>query len=303
MKVTIGALCFVWACGSELAAQPPTQTAAKRRTTPEVWHPRLEQFTPAGTIQTEFGSALSETGYRKLRAALEWTGSSERADYYFDAYDGRQFLLRTGDTPLKVRIKLKKQKPEWQVSRFVAKDRVVVGTLGVYVHTTESWEGRLDGRHATAMLAASDDFASRLAAGGPALRAAADRVEAAWQKLRAKTPPPGLMVIDHTLAGHSYRFYPRKVTPAKIRLSAMLPGFSAPAVTLMLGNEPEVDANGKVVLTYGLEAEADGPVTPAQEHAIAVAIGRFMQRAGLTASDQQEVPSLSNEYTLRQLAR
>jgi hypothetical protein len=303
MRVTIGTLCVLWACVSQLTAQTPTQGVARRRTTPEVWHPRLERFTPAGTLHTEFGSALSEAGYRKLRAALPWTTPSARVDYYFDAYDGRQFLLRTGGMPLKVRIKLKNQKPQWQVSRFVTKDRVVVGTLSIYVHRTESWEGRLEGRHAADLLAASDDFALRLAASGPPLLEAADRVEAAWQKLRTETPPPGLMVIDHTLAGHAYRFYPRKVTPAKMHLSAMLPGFTTPAVTLMLGSEPEVDANGHPVPTYGLEAEADGPVTPAQARAIALAIGRLMLRAGLTARDQLEVASLSNEYTLRQLGR
>lgn len=303
MRVTIGTLCLLWACVSQLSGQIPTQGVVKRPTTPEVWHPRLKRFTPAGTLQTEFGSALSEAGYRKLRVAPPWTAPSERADYYFDAYDGRQFLLRTGGVPLKVRIKLKTQKPQWQVSRFVTKDRVVVGALSIYVHTTESWEGRLDGRHATALLAASDDFASQLATGGPLLRAAADRVEAAWQTLRPETPPPGLTVIDHTLAGHSYRFYPRKVTRAKMRLSALLPGFTIPAVTLMLGTEPEVDANGHPVLTYGLEAEPEGPMTPAQARAVAFAIGRLMQRAGLTAGDQHEVASLSNEYTLRQLGR
>lgn len=296
-------MCLLLGCVAQLGAQPPTQGAAKRPTTPEVWHPKLEQFTPAGTVQIEFGSALSESGYRKLRAALPWAAHSDRADYYYDAYDGRQFLLRTGGTPLKVRIKLKKQKPQWQVSRFVDKDRVAVGPLGVYVHTTESWDGQLTHRQATDILAASDDFAARLAAGGSPLRAAADRVEAAWQKLRAESPPPGLVVIDHTLAGHPYRFYPRKVTPSKVRLSAMLPGFSSPGVTLMLGTEPEVDGNGKTVLTYGLEAEPDGPVTPAQTRAIALAIGRLMQRAGLTPRDQQEVASSSNEYTLRQLSR
>ena len=302
MRRTIGTVCVLWACASPLSAPTATQ-GPKRRTTPEVWHPRLERFTPAGTVQMEFGSALSEAGYRKLRAALPWTTPSERADYYFDAYDGRHFLLRTGGMPLKVRIKLKKQEPRWQVSRFVAKDRVVVGALGIKVHTTESWDGRLEGRQVSALLAASDDFASRLAAGGPSLRAAADRVEAAWQKLRAEAPLPGLMVIDHILAGHSYRFYPRKVTPAKRRLSATLPGSTTPVVTLTLGTEPEVDAHGNPVLAYELEAEADGPVTPAQARAVARAIGRLMQRAGLTARDQQEVASLSNEYTLRQLVR
>ena len=100
-----------------------------------------------------------------------------------------------------------------------------------------------------------------------------------------------------------YRSYPRKVTPGKTRFIAMLPGVTAPTVTFMLGSEPEVNANGNQVLTYELEAEPDGPVTVAQARAIAIGIGRLMHRAGLTARDQQEVSSLSNEHTLRQLER
>src|SRR5436305_1386028 len=133
MRVVICVLCLLWVCVSQ--AETPSQREAGRRTTPEVWHPRVEPFTPAGTLQTEFGSALSEAGYQKLRIALPWTVPSARTDYYFDAYDGGQFLLRTGGSPLKVRIKLKKQGPQWQVSRFVDKDRVAVGPLGIYVHT------------------------------------------------------------------------------------------------------------------------------------------------------------------------
>jgi hypothetical protein len=304
MRVRAGALCVLCSCIIHLHAQSPTHAAPPRRTTPEVWHPKLEHFTPAGLLQTEFGSPLSESGYRKLRAAVAWrTDPSERADYYFDAYDGHEFLLRTGVMPLKVRIKLKRQEAHWQVSRFVTKDRVRVGAISVKVHATESWEGRLARRDAAPLLAASDDFVARLDSGGVPLREAADRVEAAWQALRTRRPPPGLVVIDRTLAGHAYHFYPRKVTPAKARLSARLPGFSAPAVTLMLGTEPEVDAEGHSIFTYELEAEADGPVTAAQARAIAVAIGRLMQRAGLTPQDQLEVTSSSNEYTLRQLAR
>ena len=305
MRVQGAALCFVWGwLAVQLGAQTVTQPIAKRRTTPQVWHPKLEHFTSQGSVQTEFGSALSERGYRKLRAALLWTPyPSERADYYFDAYDGHEFLLRTGVMPLKVRIKLKKQQPQWQVSRFVTKDRVLVGPLSIKVHTTESWEGRLDAPYATVLLDASNDFAARLHSGGAPLREAAARVETAWQTLRTERPPPGLVVIDRLLAGRAYHFYPRKVTPAKARLTALLPGFATPAVTLMLGTEPEVDALGRAILTYELEAEADGPVTPVQSRAIAVAIGRLMRRAGLTARDQMEVVSMSNEYTLRQLGK
>ena len=58
---------------------------------------------------------------------------------------------------------------------------------------------------------------------------------------------------------------------AKTRLSAVLPGFAEPIVR--------------------------------ETRAIAVAIGRLVQRAGVTARDQREPESFSNIYTLRQLAR
>lgn len=296
----VSALSLLLLAGAKDDGQSPS-ASGKRRTTPEVWHPRLEQFSPPGVIGTELGSPLSEGGYRKLRNALPWKEDSERTDYYFDAYNGQQFLLRTGGMPLKVRIKLKKEKAHWQVSRFVTKDRVVVGTLSVKVHTTESWEGTLKGDNVRTLLAASDEFTARLSIGGAPLRESADKANDAWLRLRDHTAIPGLMVIDRTIAGRSYRFYPRKVTSGKVRLSAMLPGFSGPAVKLMLGTEPEVNAKGETILTYELEAEPDGPATPAQIKAEAIAIGKLMQKAGLTARDQQEVLSFSNDYTLRQL--
>src|SRR5436305_13625814 len=132
MRIRVAALCVLLACVGRLSVQPTAQSAAKTPTTPDVWHPRLESFTPAGALQIEFGSALNASGYRKLRDALAWTTPSDRTDYYFAAYDGREFLLRTGGAPLKVRIKLQTGSPQWQVSRYVAKDRRQGGPVGVY---------------------------------------------------------------------------------------------------------------------------------------------------------------------------
>ena len=72
-------------------------------------------------------------------------------------------------------------------------------------------------------------------------------------------------------------------------------------MTLLLGSEPETDSAGHAILTYGLEAEADGAVSPAQADTIARAIGELMRKAGLTTTDQEEVLSQSNDYTLHQL--
>src|SRR5436305_14632721 len=166
MRIRVAALCVLLACVGRLSVQPTAQSAAKTPTTPDVWHPRLESFTPAGALQVEFGSALNASGYRKLRDALAWTTPSDRTDYYFDAYDGREFLLRTGGAPLKVRIKIKNGSPQWQGPRSVAQERLQVGGLGVYVHAMARSQVELAGSLGADRLSASDYCLARLAAGG-----------------------------------------------------------------------------------------------------------------------------------------
>src|SRR4029079_19096079 len=86
MKAGFTTLSLLFAAFICLSAQSPP----RRPATPPVWHPKLEQFTPAGAIQMEFASPLSEAGYRKLLAAVQWGAPSVRTDYYFDVYDGHQ---------------------------------------------------------------------------------------------------------------------------------------------------------------------------------------------------------------------
>jgi hypothetical protein len=247
------------------------------------YHPQLTPYLPAGARAVEFGSALGDSGYAKLKAALPWKQGPVRADYYFDAWDGQRFLLKQGQGSLKVRIKLKAGHPHWQISRYVSRDRLAVDALGVKIHVTETWEGRIKAR--MAILAAADAFFDRLAAGGPPLREAADRVDATYRDLRAHAALPGLNVLDGYLKGKTYKFYPTRFSPAKSRLTATLPGFAGPPVKLMLDTAPEADANGKTVILHELEAEADAPLTEAQALEAAKAIGKLMEQAGLTPKD------------------
>lgn len=286
-----------------LAAAPLLMAAATKKMTPEVWHPTLVQFSPAGEIGVEFGSGLSEAGFRKLRKALAWEAGKTRTDYYFDGFGGGQFLLKNDALPLKVRIKMKKKAPEWQVSRFVSKDRVQVGGLSIKVHTTESWSGKLKGGKADGLIAATGKFFGVLDAGGGKLRAAGDEVDAAFRQLKARGELPGLMVLDHHLGKRAYKLYPTKHTPDKTRLEATLPGFDGPEVTLQLGSETERDPQGRKLVVHELEAEPSAPLTPAQTKNAAEAVGRLMLGAGLTAKDQEAPVTRSWAYTTSQLKR
>ena len=282
-------------------AAAPALAAAKM--TPEVWHPKLVAFTPAGEVGTEFGSGLSDAGFQKLRKALEWEEGKTRTDYYYDGFDGTQFLLKNDAMPVKVRVKQKKKGPEWQVSRFVSKDRVQVGGLSIKVHTTESWSGKLKGAEADAFMAATTGFFGQLDVGGAKLRQAGDKVDVAFRALKAAGEVEGAMVLDHHLAKRKYKLYPTKRTPNKTRLEADLPGFKGPKVVLQLGTETERDPQGRSIVVHELEAEPESPLTAAQTKQAAEAVGRLMLKAGLTAKDQEAPVTRSWAYTTAQLKR
>lgn len=284
-----------------LMAAAPAPRPIGKKMTPEVWHPTLVKFSPAGEVGVEFGSGLSEAGFQKLRKAIAWEEGKTRTDYYFDGFGGGQFLLKNDAMPLKVRIKMKKKAPEWQVSRFVSKDRVQVGPLSIKVHTTESWSGKLKDGKADGLLAATDRFFGALDAGGGKLRAAGDEVDAAYRKLKGDLP--GIMVVDHHLGKRAYKLYPTKHTPNKTRLEAKLPGFDGPEVTLQLGSETERDPQGRKIVVHELEAEPSAPLTPAQTRKAAEAVGRLMLKAGLGPKDQEAPTTRSWAYTTAQLKR
>lgn len=297
-------LLLVLAGGLAVAAvAAPAPVAAAAKMTPEVWHPKLVSFKPAGEVGTEFGSGLSDAGFRKLRAVVKWEEGKTRTDYYYDGFDGTQFLLKNDAMPLKVRVKMKKKGPEWQVSRFVSKDRVQVGGLSVKVHTTESWSGKLRGDEADDLMAATEGFFGMLDTGGAKLRAAGDKVDAAFRALKAAGKLPGAIVLDHHLGKRRFKLYPTKHTPNKSRLEAELPGFDGPTVTLQLGTETERDPQGRTIVVHELEAEPESPLTAAQTRKAAEAVGRLMLKAGLTPRDQEAPVTRSWAYTTAQLKR
>lgn len=260
------------------------------------FHPTLQTFNPPGKRSVEFGCPLNEAGYAKLKKAIAWQSATARADYYFDGFDGTKYMLKTMPVTIKVRVKLKEKGPQFQVSRFLSKDHVTVGGADVKIHVTESWEGKLKG--GKALLAAADLFFQRLDAGGAPLRAAGDQADAAWRSLRQEKDLPGLKVFDAYLGTKPYKLYPIRLSAAKQRLTATLPGLK-----LMLGSEPERNAAGKRVMLHELEVEAEQDLTPAQAREAAQRVGQLLVKAGITAKDQTEPEADGYLYTTRQLRR
>ena len=67
----VATLCVICVAVLRVGAQSPAPGAVHRPTTPAVWHPQLEHVGPAGTIQIEFGSALSERGFDWIHRGYE----------------------------------------------------------------------------------------------------------------------------------------------------------------------------------------------------------------------------------------
>ncbi|MDB5095727.1 MAG: hypothetical protein JWM80_148 [Cyanobacteria bacterium RYN_339] len=260
------------------------------------FHPALTPFQPPGKRSVEFGCPLNEAGFAKLKKAIAWQSASARADYYFDGFDGKKYLLKGAPVTIKVRVKMKAKGPHWQVSRFVSKDHVTVEGVDVKIHVTESWEGKLKG--AKGFLGAADTFYKRIDQGGAPLRAAGDQVDKAWRSVRAEKSLPGLNVFDHYMGKQPYKLYPIRLSSAKQRLTASLPGLK-----LMLGTEPERNAAGKTVVLHELEVEAENDLNPAQARAAAMQVGKLLRKAGVTAADQTEPEANGYLYTARQLTR
>jgi hypothetical protein len=261
-----------------------------------LFHPTLVPFDPPGKRGVEFGCPLSEAGFAKLRKAIAWQASTDRADYYFDGFDGTKYMLKSMPVTIKVRVKMKGNGPHWQVSRFLSKDHVQVGDVDVKIHVTESWEHKLKG--GKALLEAADAFFAHLDEGGAPLRAAGDQVDAAWRTLRQERDLPALNVFDHYMGAGRYKLYPIRLSEAKQRLTAKLPGLK-----LMLGTEPERNAAGATVTLHELEVEAENDLTPAEARQAAQQVGQLLLKAGVKAADQTEPEADGYRYTTRQLRR
>ncbi|MDB5098976.1 MAG: hypothetical protein JWM80_3397 [Cyanobacteria bacterium RYN_339] len=262
------------------------------------FHPHLVAYEPAGARSIEFGTALGDSGYAKLKQALPWKQGPVRADYYFDAFDGKRFLLKNGPATLKVRIKQKAKKLSWQISRYVSRDRLAVDAVGVKIHVTETWEGTVHDERAATLVAAADAFFARLDVGGPTLVAAADKVDAAFRKLRAHDDLAGINAFDGYLAGKNYKFYPQRLSAAKARLVATLPGYP---IKLMLGSAPERDITGKMLVLHELEAESDVPLTETQALQAAQAIGHLLTKSGIGPKDLERPDAEGWRYVESQL--
>lgn len=250
--------------------------------------------------QTEFRLGLTEAGYAKLKQAWRWEDGGQRHDLYFDAYDGHGFKLKYGNPPLKVRVKLKGDKAEWQVSRVASKQTVSAGSFGVGVAVTDAWEVKLKGKEAKPWLEASEAFFQKLEAGGAPLRAQGEAADRAWRDLADHVELPGVQEIGAAVGGRAFKLFPA-ATNSKRRLETMLDLNGGVQLSVLLGVTEARDEQGRQIKLYELEAEPETALAQEKVQDVARAFGGALAQIGVTEADMAGPSPDAYRYTQRQL--
>ncbi|MEB3197427.1 MAG: hypothetical protein VKP62_09515 [Candidatus Sericytochromatia bacterium] len=169
------------ACGQGRVLVPPARPATSQT---GIWRAQEEPLA-AGRRLPELRLPLTEAGFRRLQSALPWRAETSRLDYSYDCWDGERFRRMQQPEAPRLRLKLKGEKTEWQVSRGV--ERVTIAPVGlpVTLSIVETWEGRLADDAAGALRLATQAFFLRLDLGGPPLLASARDVDRQWRALPA----------------------------------------------------------------------------------------------------------------------
>lgn len=210
--------------------------------------PALPPSAMGRKVEVELRVPLSASGYDKLTAALAPSLSPTlRVDSYLDSHDGRRFVLKCQDPPLKVRVKDDGQSTKVQVSRPTSKETVAAAGLSATVTTVESRQTDLNKRDAKAVGAALEDFFAALPGNAPVETLAAEA-----GRLMDGSQWDGKDLVDAAAPGSRLLPAARSEKERRRVTIALDDGTTLDAV---LGLTRALDERGRPVTLYELEAE------------------------------------------------
>ena len=289
------ALACVAGCGNlpggPLAAKRPGKLAA-----------RGADVVPMPTLVPEFRLPLTEDGFTRLKRAFPWEAKAPRTDYYFDAWDGAGFRRQADPGAPRLRVKVRPDKVEWQLSRVAESREVARVGLPVGLTVTRAWEDRLEGPAAAHLLQRTQEFFLWLEDGGEPLRQRAREVDLAWK---------GLSWFGADV------FFPAGASPG-LEAPALFPsamkrrhGWSTKVprdevgggLELFLNFDEVRNAEGRWVDVYEIEAEPLDRLAPEGYEAAAVDFGKALAAAGLTRDDVAPARGDATRFTAGQLQR
>ncbi len=263
---------------------------------------RAADVVPLPATAPEFRLALTEDGFLRLRDAFPWKAQAPRTDYYFDAWDGTGYRRQADPGAAKLRLKVRADKVEWQISRVVERREVARIGLPIGLTVNRAWEDRLEGPVATHLLQRTQEFFLWLDDGGEPLRQRAREVDVAWKNLTWIGAdlffPAGSVPGAEPPALFPSAMKRRHGWTTKVPRDEVGGGLE-----LFMHFDEARDADGRWVDTFEIEAEPLDKLPPEGYEAAAVDFGKALAAAGLTADDVAPDRSDATAFTTRQLQR
>lgn len=247
--------------------------------------------------EDEIGINISKSGYDKLEQGFDWKNESQRTDYYFDAFDGRSFLLSQLSTPHKLRLKDKENELFLQFSQPTQRETITVKGVPVYVERMKSEQILCNQSFGDQLKSISNKFFASLDIGGAQLSAVGEEFNKVWcaneNEISSK--------VRSVLTNKSAKIMPVKENMKdRLTLKRELAGVK---FKLFLEDKRARDNHGAWVHQYGLEAEPRSSYQHKDLLDAAAALGELAVKSGLGTADLRSANPDASEFTLKQLKK
>ncbi|MBX9720494.1 MAG: hypothetical protein K2X81_03775 [Candidatus Obscuribacterales bacterium] len=247
--------------------------------------------------EDELGINITKSGYDKLKQTFDWKNETQRTDYYFDAFDGKSFVLLHLPTPHKLRLKDKENGLFLQFSHPTQRETITVKGVPVYVMRTKSDQIQCNQSFGPQLKSISNKFFANLDIGGAKLLSVGEEFNQAWCANENEISTK----VKSALATKSAKIVPtQENTKGRVTLKRELAGVK---FKLFLEDKRARDSHGAWVHEYGLEAEPRSSYTHKDLLDAAAALGELGAKNGLGTADLRSANPDATEYTLKQLAQ
>ena len=245
----------------------------------------------------EIGINIAKSGYDKLKRGLDWKNETQRTDYYFDAFDGKSFVLSHLSTPYKLRLKEKENGLFLQVSHPTQRETVTVKGVPVYVRRKKSDQIQCSQSFGDQLKGITNFFFANLDIGGAKLLAVGEDFNKAWYANENEISSK----VRSVLKTKSAKIVPTQENiKERVTLKRELAGVK---FKLFLEDKRARDSHGAWVHEYGLEAEPRSSYQHKDLLDAAAALAELAAKNGLGTKDLRSANPDATEFTLKQLTQ
>ncbi|MBA3857425.1 MAG: hypothetical protein C0507_11005 [Cyanobacteria bacterium PR.3.49] len=238
-------------------------------------------------LEAEFGLSLTEKGYLLLKSAIDWQSKSERSDYYFDVFDGRDFLL-SKNKEWKWRIKDSAQGSKGEVSFLRAQSEVSLNDITLRISKRNSSSAGTKKKSLDKLVERTVEVVDFLTTSNKGL--SAERVAEAAEGFNKELLKLGFLpeIATERFDSSSSTFALPAYWNEKKR-KGLLIEFEYTNLEVFIEKKSLLDSKGREIFVYALEAEPESVLEPKKLNRTGIELIEFLEEVGLTAAHLNSV--------------